>query len=172
MKRVLAAFALVLLSGCGYTLVGKGNFLPADAKTVHIPTFVNRTTRVELEQRVTRAVQEEMVARSGLKLHSAPEGADLIVNGTITSFGLNPVAFDEQGRTTQYQVVVRASIVLVDHRNEDEDKVLWKNEEYYFTETYPVNPESGQTFDQETRAISDIAVRFAESLVSSLLEGF
>jgi outer membrane lipopolysaccharide assembly protein LptE/RlpB len=170
MKRIVLTLALLALSGCGYTLVGKGNFLPPDAKTVQIPTFVNRTTRAELEQRVTRAVQEEMVSRSALKLSSDPEGADLIVKGIITSFGLNPVAFDEQGRTTQYQVVVRASIELLDHRADD--KVLWKNEQYYFTETYPVNPESGQTFDQETQAIGDIAVRFAQSLVSSVLEGF
>jgi len=169
MKRALAIL-LLLLSGCGYSLVGKGNFLPPGAKTVHIPTFVNRTTRVELEQRVTRAVQEEMVSRSGLELVSEPASADLIVKGVITMFGLNPVAFDEQGRATQYQVVVRAEIQLLDHRAED--KVLWKNEQYYFTENYPINPDSGQTFDQETKAISEIAVRFAESLVSSLLEGF
>ncbi|MFA6955820.1 MAG: LptE family protein [Thermoanaerobaculia bacterium] len=170
MKRSITLVALLLLTGCGYALVGKGHFLPAEAKTVHIPTFVNRTTRVELEQRVTRAVQEEMVSRSGLRLASEPAGADLIVKGVITSFGLNPVAFDEQGRATQYQVVVRAEIQLLDHRAED--KVLWKNEQYYFTENYPINPDSGQAFDQETRAISEIAVRFSESLVSSLLEGF
>ncbi|MCM2313855.1 MAG: LPS assembly lipoprotein LptE [Thermoanaerobaculia bacterium] len=166
-----ALLILVLfLSGCGYALVGKGNFLPADAKTVQIPTFVNRTTRVELEQRVTRAVAEEMVSRSGLRLVSEADGSDLIVKGIITSFGINPVAFDEQGRATQYQITVRASIQLLDHRAED--AVLWKNDQYYFTDSYPINPESGGTFDQETQAINDIAVRFAESLVSSLLEGF
>ncbi|MBI2215201.1 MAG: LptE family protein [Acidobacteria bacterium] len=170
MKRAISAIALLVLSGCGYALVGKGNFLPADATSVQIPTFVNRTTRVELEQRVTRAVQEEMVSRSGLRLASEAAGADLIVKGVITAFGLNPVAFDEQGRATQYQVTVRASIELLDHRKED--AVLWKNEQYYFTENYPINPDSGQTFDQETRAISEIAVRFSESLVSSILEGF
>ena len=169
MRRALLALVL-LLAGCGYALVGKGNFLPPEAKTVQIPTFVNRTTRVELEQRVTRAVAEEMVGRSGLRIVSEPADADLIVKGVITSFGINPVAFDEQGRATQYQTTVRASIELVNHRAED--AVLWKNEQYYFTENYPINPDSGATFDQETQAITDISVRFAESLVSSLLEGF
>lgn len=169
MRAALLILAL-FVSGCGYALVGKGNFLPADAKTVQIPTFANRTTRVELEQRVTRAVAEEMVSRSGLRLVSDAAGADLIVKGVITSFGINPVAFDEQGRATQYQITVRASIELVDHRAED--AALWKNDQYYFTDSYPINPDSGGTFDQETQAINDIAVRFAESLVSSLLEGF
>lgn len=169
MRHTLLAIVL-LLTGCGYALVGKGNFLPADAKTVQVPTFVNRTTRVELEQRVTRAVAEEMVSRSGLRLVSEAADAHLVVKGVITSFGINPVSFDEQGRATQYQITVRAAIELVDHRAED--TVLWKNEQYYFTENYPINPDSGNTFDQETQAINEIALRFSESLVSSLLEGF
>ena len=37
---------------------------------------------------------------------------------------------------------------------------------------YQVNTESTDAFDQETRAINEIAVRFAESLVTNLLEGF
>ena len=53
-----------------------------------------------------------------------------------------------------------------------DDKVLWKNDQYRFTENYQVNVESTDLFDQETRAIREIAVRFAESLVTNLLEGF
>jgi hypothetical protein len=50
--------------------------------------------------------------------------------------------------------------------------VLWKNDQYRFTENYQVNLESTDAFDQESRAIREIAVRFAETLVTSLLEGF
>ena len=50
--------------------------------------------------------------------------------------------------------------------------MLWKNDQYRFTENYDVNVTGGDTFDQETRAIEGIAVRFAQSLVANLLEGF
>ena len=41
-----------------------------------------------------------------------------------------------------------------------------------FTENYEVDVTTGDTFDQESRAIREIAVRFAQSLVANLLEGF
>lgn len=170
MKRTLFA-AMLLLSGCGYALVGRSqNLLPPSVKTIQVPAFVNRTTRVELEQRVTQAVAEEFVSRGRLRLATQAKEADVILRGSIDSFAIYPVGFNEQGRATQYQVAITAAIELVDHRADD--KVLWKNDQYRFTENYQVNLESTDAFDQESRAIREIAVRFAETLVTNLLEGF
>jgi len=160
----------LLTSSCGYALVGTGNFLPPDIKTVHIPPFVNRTTRVELEQQVTQAVAEEMVSRSRMRVVANEKEADALLRGTINSFAIQPVAY-EQAVATQYQVSVTASIELVDRRTETQ-KVIWKNDQYRFTETYPIDLTSADAFDQESRAIREIARQFAETLVASLLEGF
>lgn len=162
--------SVLLLAGCGYALVGHSNFLPSAIKTIEVPTFVNRTTRVQLEQRVTQAVADEMVARGRLKLVNNAADADAILRGSIDSFGIFPIAFNQQGRATQYQISITAKIELVDHRNED--KVLWKNDQYRFVDNYQVNLQSTDAFDQETRAIIDIAQRFSETLVTNLLEGF
>ena len=174
-KRTFSIIVVLLLAllagGCGYALVGRGNFLPPEIETIQVPAFVNRTTRVELEQRVTQAVADEFVSRGRMKLVSSAEQADAVLQGVIQSFGINPVGFDPQGRATQYQIVVTAQIELVDKRGE-EPIVLWKNDQYYFTENYPINPDAFDTFDQETRAINEIAERFAETLVSTILEGF
>jgi len=170
MKR-LVLFLLLMLAGCGYGLVGNANNLLAPTvHTIEVPAFVNRTTRVELEQRVTQAVASEFVSRGRLKLVNSAPAADVILRGSIDSFGIFPVAFNQQGRATQYQISITAKIELLDHRADD--KVLWKNDQYRFTENYQVNTESTDAFDQETRAINEIAVRFAESLVTNLLEGF
>lgn len=167
---LLALLSSLLVGACGYTLVGRANFLPDTIKTIQVPSFVNRTTRVELEQRVTQAIAEEVVSRGRLTLVGTPKEADVILRGSIETFGLNPIAFNEEGRATRYQVTVAARIELVDHRNED--KVLWKNDQYLFTESYAVNLQLADAFDQETRAIQEIADRFAESVVTNLLEGF
>jgi outer membrane lipopolysaccharide assembly protein LptE/RlpB len=170
MNRFLLTCAL-LLAGCGYTLVGRSNnLLPPTVHTLQVPSFVNKTTRVELEQRVTQAVADEFVSRGRLRLVRSEKDADVILRGSIDSFGIFPIAFNQQGRATQYQISITANIELVDHRNED--KVLWKNDQYRFTENYQVNVESTDAFDQETRSIQDIAVQFAQSLVTNLLEGF
>jgi outer membrane lipopolysaccharide assembly protein LptE/RlpB len=170
MNRFLLA-SVVVLAGCGYALVGNSNnLLPPTVHTLSVPAFVNKTTRVELEQRVTQAVADEFVSRGRLRLVRSEKDADVILRGSIDSFGIFPIAFNQQGRATQYQVAITANIELLDHRNDD--KVMWKNDQYRFTENYQVNIESTDAFDQETRAIQDIAVQFAQSLVTNLLEGF
>ena len=158
------------MMGCGYALVGHNVSLDPKIHTVEVPAFVNKTTRVGLEQLVTQSVADEMVARGRLKLVSNASDADAILRGSIDSFGINPVAFNAQGRATQYQISITANIELVDHKNDD--KVLWKNDQYRFTENYQVDVVTSDSFDQETRAISAIADRFAQSLVANLLEGF
>src|SRR5437762_5753752 len=157
------AVAGLLLASCGYTLVGTGNSLDPTIHTIDVPAFINKTTRVELEQRVTQSVADEFVSRGRLKLVTNPAQADAILKGSIDSFGIFPVAFNAQGRATQYQISITANIELVDHRNED--KVMWKNDQYRFTENYQTNTESTDAFDQETRAIREIAARFAATLV-------
>lgn len=169
-SHVLLYLPVFLLSGCGYALVGRGNSLPPEIKTIQVPSFVNRTTRVELEQQVTQAVADELVSRGRLRLVSKPADAHVILRGSIDSFGINPVAFNREGQATQYQVLITAKIELLDHRKED--AVIWKNDQYRFTEPYAVDLAVASSFDQESRAIREIARRFAESLVASLLEGF
>jgi outer membrane lipopolysaccharide assembly protein LptE/RlpB len=171
MKRLALLLLPVVATSCGYALVGNANnLLGPSVHTIQVPAFVNKTTRVELEQRVTQAVAAEFVSRGRLKLVNAPPAADVILRGSIDSFGIFPVAFNAQGRATQYQISITAKIELLDHKADD--KVLWKNDQYRFAENYQVNTDSTDAFDQETRAINEIAVRFAESLVTNLLEGF
>jgi outer membrane lipopolysaccharide assembly protein LptE/RlpB len=171
MPRIVffAILPLVILSACGYALVGTGNILDPSIKTLYVPAFVNKTTRVEVEQRLTQAVADEFVSRGRVKLVSDPKQADIFLRGSIDSFNLSPVGF-AQGRATQYQISITANMELVDHRHDD--KVLWKNDQYRFVENYQVNLETTDSFDQESRAIREIAQRFAQSLVASLLEGF
>jgi outer membrane lipopolysaccharide assembly protein LptE/RlpB len=170
MKRTAALLALLVLNGCGYALVGSGNVLDPSLRSINIPTFVNRTTRVEIEQRFTQAVADEFVSRGRMRLVTDPKQANAILRGSIDTFNLNPVGF-EQGRATQYEISITANIELIDHRG-TEDKVIWKNDQYRFVENYRVDLLTTDAFDQESRAIREIAVRFAQSLVANLLEGF
>lgn len=166
----LLTLVAVSITSCGYSLVGRGNFLDPAIKTLEVPAFVNRTTRVELEQQVTQAVANEFVSRGRLRIVKGSNEADAILRGSIDTFNIFPIAFNSEGRATQYQISITAKIQLVDHRNDD--KVIWSNDQYRFSENYQVNVDSTDAFDQESRAIREIAIRFAESLISSLLEGF
>ena len=64
MKRLLL-LTLVVLSGCGYALVGHSNFLDPSIRTIEVPAFVNRTTRVELAYGSTYLSQSSRYLRLG-----------------------------------------------------------------------------------------------------------
>jgi hypothetical protein len=50
--------------------------------------------------------------------------------------------------------------------------VIWRADNYVFRETYEVELGEGGFLDREEEAIRDAAERFAETMVSDLLEGF
>jgi outer membrane lipopolysaccharide assembly protein LptE/RlpB len=43
MKKLLILLVVVTLPGCGYSLAGRGSFLPAYIKTVGVPQLMNRS---------------------------------------------------------------------------------------------------------------------------------
>ena len=81
---LLFSFSSVFV-GCGYSLVGTGSSaLPVGVKTVYVPTFINDTTVVGLEQRLTDAVIRELSARGRLKPVSDRSAADSELSGRLT----------------------------------------------------------------------------------------
>lgn len=158
--------------GCGYSLVGRGNFLPESIKTISFPTFKNATPRVGLEQRLSRSVAQELASRGQFKVSAREGDGDAELDGEITSFNLIPTATNTLSRTTQYQVQITIKIALT---TIPDGKVLWKNDAYVFRESYDIAGAGLSTTnyaDLENVAIDAEASRFAQSLVTSLLEGF
>ncbi len=167
---LLLVSCLPWLSGCGYTLAGTGpGILPPNVKTVYVETFVNDTTTVGLEQRLTDAVIRELSGRGRLKPVSDRNAADAELSGHLLSCSVYAVQFDSQGRGTEYQINVTARVKLVDRATE---KVLFEDPALLFHEPYNVPVTSGSYFNQEQQAIEVLAQPFARSLVTAILEGF
>src|SRR5258708_36155513 len=92
----LVLLAAALQSGCGYTLAGRGSFLPAYIHRIGIPLFVNQSVVFDLDRQVTERVRSEFIGRGGSKYSIVPDatGVDALVTGTITAVTLTPVAFN------------------------------------------------------------------------------
>ena len=158
------------LSGCGYALVGRSNNLPPDVRGVFVRPFENRTNRAQVEQFLTNAVATELVSRPGLTLVRTEGEADAEMAGSVRSFVANPLTFDNQGRATRYEISIGA---VVEVRRTGGDKaVLWASDNFVVRESYDVDASAAGYFDREDPAIEQAARRFAEELVSSVLEGF
>jgi len=162
--------SLLLAGGCGYSLVGTGaSALPPNVKTVWVPTFVNETTVVGVEQRLTDAVLRELSARGRLKPVPDRTGADSELTGRLTSLSVLPVRFDDAGLALEYQVTVTARLVLVDRATE---KPVFTEPSFVFRQPYTVPGSSRSYYDREREAIEALARPFAQSLVTTILEGF
>lgn len=159
----------VVLSGCGYALVGRAANLPPSVKSVYLQPFANRTPRQQVEQEVTRSIADELVTRQRFSLASTATGADAQIEGTVIGFGVTPVTFDQSGRATAYEISIAAEVKF---KNLADNKVIWSNDRYTFKESYPLDASSAAYVDREDEAIKKAAKRFAESMVGDLLEGF
>lgn len=157
------------IGGCGYALVGRSTNLPEDLHTVYIGTLRNETQRLEVDQILTAAIIDEMVTRRRLEVVSSRSGADSEISGAVTGLGVLPVAFDTEGRATEYQVTISAKMLFV---RLDTGEELWRRDLYQFRETYPVDESESTFFDRETLALGRVSGTFAETLVTDLMEGF
>jgi outer membrane lipopolysaccharide assembly protein LptE/RlpB len=116
MKRLLLTALLglglgLLTSGCaGYRL---GSMLPADIKTVYVPTFVNKTAEPQLEVETTQSLIEELQRDGSLRVVNEDQ-ADAVLKVTLRSYKIEPVAYrsDERTSAREYRIVMHAGIVL------------------------------------------------------------
>jgi hypothetical protein len=135
---------------------------------MNIPMFKNLTTRFELDLKLTQSVIDEIVARGKVEITGNMESADAILIGEIISFRVTPIAFSKEATADRYNITVVAKIVLKDLANQ---KIIFSNANFQYLEEYEV-PEGVDFETVESEALDKVAVKFARSLVSTILEGF
>jgi hypothetical protein len=96
------------------------------------------------------------------------ESADAILIGEIISFRVIPIAFSKEATADRYNITVVAKIILKDLANQ---KIIFSNPNFQYLEEYEV-PEGVDFETVESEALDKVAVKFARSLVSTILEGF
>ena len=101
----------VLAAGCGYGLTSAGN-VPAEAHTISVRGFDNRTREYGLEVRLRQAVEDEFRRRGPLRV--VPDDGDLVLSGTIRRFATVPVAFSAVDEAVQYQGVMQVGVRLTE----------------------------------------------------------
>src|SRR3954464_16014115 len=94
--------ATITHSGCGYSLAGRGSFLPAYIKRIGVPQFTNNTAVFDLDRRVTERVRSEFIGRGKYTIVPDTTGVDGLLTGVISSYTLTPVAFNTAQQATRY----------------------------------------------------------------------
>jgi hypothetical protein len=171
--RLALVLAVVAHSGCGYSLAGRGSFLPAYIKRIGVPQFTNNTAVFQLDRQVTERVRSEFIGRGKWTIVPEASGVDGLVTGVISSVTLTPVAFNASQQATRYALTLSAAVEFKDMRT---NAVIWSNPAMQYREEFALNPTSAvdtTTFlGQDINARERMANEFARALVSSILEAF
>lgn len=165
----IAIVLLMFFDVCGYKRAGKGLSLPPEIKILAVPVFQNSSLKYRVEQRFTKAVIDEILRRArGIHVTTNPEGADAVLNGDIRSFRAPGSILDQQGRTRVWNVRIIVSVTLRDNNTR---KILFQNSRLAFEGEYELSDDPESFFNEENPAVERIAKDFAQSILSTILEG-
>jgi hypothetical protein len=171
-RRLLAAAAGALASGCGYALQGRGITTDASIKRIGVPLFKDRSGKHNLDTYVTQAVVEELLKRGRFTIVKETTNVDALVQGEILSWSAVPVNFSSDTGTTQatrYAISLTASVV---YRKIGQKEPIWANEAFSQRDEYDMGQNAQSYFDMEEQSIERLASAFARSLVAAMLEAF
>ncbi len=167
--------AAVVSAGCGYSLAGRGSFLPDHIRTVGIPQLENRSTFLQVEQVLTEKIRAEFIGRGRYRVVAEATASDAVLIGEISGISVEPVGFTDQQLASRYLFVLTMSVRLTDARTHD---VIWANDAMTFREEYDLTTRSGGAIegavfvDQERSSFDRIATDIARTVVTAILEAF
>ena len=172
-----ALLAIVLLggSGCGYSLAGRGSFLPSYIKVISVPLFTNNTAIFDIERTLTDHVRQELIGRGRYKIEAdRSRPSDAVLTGEILHIGIGPAAFDQQQRATQ---IVISVVTKIEFRDLKTDKVIWSHPALPISERYDVTTSTdisnaGTYLGQNANAVQRLSTEFARAVVAAILESF
>ncbi|MGB7136148.1 MAG: LptE family protein [Acidobacteriaceae bacterium] len=161
---------LLLLSGCGYHSVNGAVHLPSQVRVLAIPSFRNNTNSYQTQAVFTQAVIREFNSRTAYRIVPGEDAeADATLEGTITSFQIIPLTYDNTtGQTSSYLVTITARLELLD-RNK---KVIWQNPSYLFRQQYEQVQDLASFIQEDSAATRRLAQEFASAAVADILESF
>jgi hypothetical protein len=166
---------MMAVSACGYSLTGRGSFLPDYIKTIGVPTFANHTPVFNLETQVTQKVRAEFIGRGRYKIVPDATDVDAVLTGDITSVSIVPASFTGQQLASRYAITMAARVELKDVRD---NKVLWENpglvfrQEYEAQSTGQATADAAAFFSQDMNALDRMTADFSRTIVSAILEAF
>ena len=175
LRAARVAVAAVSAAACGYSLAGRGSFLPDYIRSIGIPLFLNRTPILTLEQMFTEKVRIEFQGRGRYAVQPTETAADAVVRGDILGISASPVGFTDAQLATRYRFTVVVSVKFDDLTQK---KTLWENPALSFSDEYELASrtstgiDSAAFLDQERAAVDRLSTDFAKSVVSAILEAF
>ena len=168
MRGLAAALVLglaLLEGGCGYSLRGT---LPSHLHTVAVPVFRNLTSVPAVENFLTNAVVNAFATNGRLRV-VAPAQADAILEGDVTGYSLQSIAFDAAANVRQYRLTVTLNLRFRDVRR---NEMLFQRTGFSDRADFAVPGTVAETIVATEAALQQAATDIARSVVSFAIEPF
>lgn len=161
----LLALALAfLLAGCGANYTWKSS-VPAEMRTVAVPTFRNESDVQELGAIASRQVLRELQREGTFEIRTSGESA-LEIQGVVKSTTLDVKAYDRSTelRMRAYDVKALVEVSVIDKRRR---KVLIDNRRYQATTRATIGQDMTTALrDASGRLMEDLATQVVDDLLN------
>ena len=171
-RRIALVVLLGTLSGCGYSLEGRGITTDPSIKRIGVPLFKDNTGKYDLDSLVTEAVVSELLRRGRFTVVKEATGVDAVVDGEILAFDVVPINFTYSGEltvATRYAISLSANVT---YRKVGQAEPLWADDRYTLRDEYDLDDSADGFFDREDQSVQRLAESFARGLVAAMLEAF
>ena len=155
-QLICVAFVFVLASGCGYS---QKSLINRKINSIYIPIFDNDTFRRGIEFDLTKAVKDEIMSRTSLRIVQK-DSADTILSGTVREVKESALS-QTADNIVESRVTIYADITLSDRRTE---RVLISSSQSGAAEFLVARGENVQSATEEGIA------NLAEKIVNNLEE--
>ena len=159
---VLAAATALFLTGCaGYSWKSR---IPADARTVFVPTFANESQVTRLGSETTRQLLREFQREGTLKI-VAQEDAALEVQGIVTDADSHISGYNRKAshRNREYRFAAECKVSVIDKRT---SRVLVNDRKYRAETTFVA---TNDRLTGERDASGRLAEEFARQIADDVL---
>lgn len=170
MKQTLFKFwilIVLILTGCGYHLVGTGSSLPPHLKTLSVPVFTNSSAEPEIHRELTSAVIGSFITDGRLKVVRKGE-ADMVMTGNLFYYELKAASFSANDFASDYIVKLGVDVEVIDVAN---NKPYMKQK--FQTEwDYKASSDIVDTESARLAALEEAYQELGNRLVSLLIDQF
>lgn len=159
MKRLaLILISLVLLAGCGvYSFSGSGL---SGISSVAVPQFENQTVEYGIQEDLTAAVIDQLIADNTLKVVTLAD-ADAVLRGEIKSYERVAYTYDKSDNVQEYKVNITVGFTL----EKKDGKVVMSRDRIL---DYGIYAAAGETENEgKTRAVEKIAQQIVDETTKS-----
>jgi len=165
-----------MLTGCGYTVVSSkgssggpasghaGEGRPSGTMTMLL--IDNVTAEPLLGEIVSERLKAQLLAAGPWHLVNPNQQPELVLNGRVSKLRSTPVAFDADGKATEYQLELRVNFVLT---RASDGSTLWSAIDMVGFSDYYVDKNSvALSRESKERAFQDVGQRLAENVTQQL----